>query len=177
MLSMVAKRYVKAILQTWDSLSELEGLFGNLQRLEIAWQNREFREMMQIPFLDFAKKREILLSLLETQDQKMQNFFNLLLENRRLECVPFICKALRSHISAQKKSYEGVIYSKENLDPQMLENIQKKLENHLSVELTLYQKNIDRDEISLNIQDLGVEISFSKERFFNDLKSHILKAI
>ena len=56
-------------------------------------------------------------------------------------------------------------------------NIAKSLSSRLNVNLDLRQERAAIDGIRLSVEDLGVEISFSKERFFTDLTNHILKAI
>lgn len=176
MLNTIAKRYTKAILKSW-TMQQLGELLETLNKVKIANEMNKFRELMQTPYLNFSKKQDMVLQIADTADHKTQNLISILLKNNRLDCVAYICDLLEEYISFQNKTYNATVFSREVLDKQIVENIQEKLANHLGVRLELKQEQIDKDGISLSIDGLGMEISFSKDRFFDSLKSHILKAI
>ncbi len=78
---------------------------------------------------------------------------------------------------ARKKEYAATLTAKESLDTKTLEKIQDSLAKKLGVKLSIKQRLSEVDGIKLSVEDLGIEVSFSKERFSNDLKHHILKAL
>ncbi|MCE3037846.1 F0F1 ATP synthase subunit delta [Helicobacter anatolicus] len=176
MLDSIAKRYVKAILQSWN-FEQLEKLLKDLNLLQIACKTKDFQDAMHSPYLNFMQKQKMIFELVDSQDKQIHNLLSILLQNNRIEILPYIYDLIQQHIAFEKKVYHGDIYSKEELDEKIVASIQDKLARHFEVSLNLVQHRYEKDGISLKIEGLGVEISFSKERFFDDLKSYILKAI
>ena len=86
-------------------------------------------------------------------------------------------KTLEKKILADTKHYVAVLKIKEEVDSATLQNIAKSFSTKLNVNLDVRQEKTSIDGIRLSAEDLGIEISFSKERFFTDLTNHILKAI
>lgn len=176
MLYAVANRYNKAILKSWK-FEELESLLEMFKTLEIALKNSKFLEIMHSPYILLEEKKKMLFNLINTQDKKIQNLLSLMLQNKRIEAIPYLCVLLQNHINEKNKTYQGVIYAKENLDKEAVARIQNNLARHFGVALDLICKQTQKDEISLIVEGLGMEISFSNQRFLEDLKTHILKAI
>ena len=58
----------------------------------------------------------------------------------------------------------------------VLKEIENKFSQKLGVNLLLKQQIVENAGIKLVVEDLGVEVSFSQEKFINDLRNHILKA-
>ena len=172
----VARRYVKAALKVWSN-AELPALLENLEIVVQAMGDERLADGISSPFISTQDKCKWVLNFTHTQDKRMQNLLCLLIENQRLNVLPSFCEELRSHLNACNKTYHGVIYAKEMLQQDAIISIQKNLAKHLGVDLVLSCVQTQKDEISLVVEGLGVEISFSNERFLEDLKSHILKAI
>ena len=172
----VARRYVKAALKVWSN-AELGTLLENLELVAAALENEKFATALSSPSISTQEKCKWVLNLTRAQDKRVQNLLCLLVENKRLDALASICTELSNHLNACNKTYQGVIYAKEMLEQDAIISIEKNLAKHLGVELVLSYAPTQKDEISLAVEGLGVEISFSNERFLEDLKSHILKAI
>lgn len=76
-----------------------------------------------------------------------------------------------------EKKYEAILYVAQELDSATISTMTNNLSKKLNVDIAIKQCLTKIDGIKLIVQDLGIEISFAKERFFENLKSHILKAI
>lgn len=176
MLNTIAKRYLKAILKSWKT-EDLDGLLKELEKIACATKNDKFSDLMHSPYVSFQDKQQLLLALIESKDKKVSNLLSLLLENKRLEVIPYLCEELKGFISQTHNFYKGVVYAKEKMNDAEVLKIRDSLAKRLNIGLELICQETHKDEIALVIDGLDVEISFSNERFLNDLKSHILKAI
>lgn len=176
MLNTIAKRYLKAILKSWKN-EELDSLLKELDTISLAMKNSKFFDILQSPYISFQQKQQLIFDIVKSKDPKLLNLLSLILENKRLEIMPHLCEELRVFISQSHNSYQGVIYAKEKVDKASISKIQDKLAKQLGIGLELIYQKTQKDEIALVIDGLDVEISFSNERFLEDLKSYILKAI
>ncbi|MDE7217534.1 MAG: hypothetical protein K2N20_05520, partial [Helicobacter sp.] len=79
-------------------------------------------------------------------------------------------------LAAMKKEYVAILSSKEAFDAATLENIKNTFAQRLNVNLALKQERSDKEGVRLVVEDLGVEVAFSQERFVSDLREHILRA-
>ena len=153
MMDLVAKKYTKAILGSF-STQEIEEVITLLSMLSKTFEDKAVRDFIHSPFIEKGKKEELLLSVFGKCEVKFENLIKLLVRSDRISAIPSIIKTLEKNILADKKQYVAVLRIKEEL-----------------------QEKAAIDGIRLSVEDLGVEISFSKERFFTDLTNHILKAI
>jgi F-type H+-transporting ATPase subunit delta len=74
-------------------------------------------------------------------------------------------------------SYTGVVYTNNELDAKYMSSIEEQFSKKFNVNLSLSQNVCDYDGIKVDIDSLGVEISFSKERLKSQMIDHILKAV
>ncbi|WP_394958532.1 F0F1 ATP synthase subunit delta [uncultured Helicobacter sp.] len=176
MMDLVAKKYTKAILGSF-STQEIEEVITLLSMLSKTFEDKAVRDFIHSPFIEKGKKEELLLSVFGKCEVKFENLIKLLVRSDRISAIPSIIKTLEKNILADKKQYVAVLRIKEELDSTTLQNIAKSLSSRLNVSLDVRQEKAAIDGIRLSVEDLGVEISFSKERFFTDLTNHILKAI
>ena len=91
--------------------------------------------------------------------------------------LPLIAKELSSLIAKMNNSYVGVVYTNQELSSDYISSIEKQFSKKFDVKLSLSQNVCDYDGIKVDIDGLGVEISFSKERLKSQLIDHILKAV
>ena len=176
MTSIITKRYLKAILQVWEK-SELKDLLQKLDSLKQIYMHQNFMELLKSPYLTADKKQEFVLGFLKDEDSRLRGLIRLLLHNGRIAILPDLYTSLQEVVNEDSKTYKGVVYVPEFLDETMLKKIRENLIKRLGVELELTQEKTQKQGIFLAIDGLGVEVSFSNERFLKDLKSHIIKAI
>ena len=174
MLNIISKKYTQALMDSGcdldESLSILKAFSGVLKSKRVA-------DIIASPFLSKTQKEEFLLDSLKNVDTKIQNFFRLIAQTDRILLIPYISSELEKRLLARKKEYAAVLVSKDELDNKTLERIQDSLAKKLGVKLSIKQELSGTDGIKLSVEDLGIEVSFSKDRFSSDLKNHILKAL
>lgn len=179
MVEIIAKKYSKAIVED-IGFAELESFLKNFKKLSEPFYVKEFLDIVNSPCISKDEKQDFLLQFADkkyTNFEKIKNFVRLLAENNRLNVIPSICELLQTNIDEQNNSYIGILYLNKEADSVSIDKIKKNLSERLNIDLDIQQRIVDIEGIKLIIEDLDVEVSFSKEYFLNELKSHILKAI
>jgi len=175
-MSLVAKRYVKALSETFDSetLSELSKLFSSLAS---NFSDIKFRTVLTSNLTSKSDKEKILLESLGDVDGKIINFIKLLIEKGRVVEIPAIAEELRVKVAHQNNSFEGKLFSSSTVDVADLKAIEDGLSQKLGKNIKLTAVKSDDDSVRVVVDDLNINISLSKNRIVNDMINHILKAI
>lgn len=176
MNDLVAKRYVKALIVDRD-VNSVSALSENLNVIASAFANDRFNSIVTSPEVTDGQKIELVISFLESADNTLVNFIKLLGEKRRLDLIPQIAKELKVQLAKMNGTYTGVVYTNSELSSDYISSIEAQFSKKFNVNLSLSQNLCDYDGIKVDIDGLGVEISFSKERFKSQMIDHILKAV
>lgn len=176
MNDLVAKRYVKALLYGRDT-SSISVISDKLNFISLAFFNERFNSIISSPQIASDAKINLISSFVNGMDDTLTNFIKLLGEKRRLSLLPFIAKELSSQIAKMNNSYTGIVYTNQELSNDYVSSIEEQFSKKFNVRLSLSQDVCDYDGIKVDIDGLGVEISFSKERLKSQLIDHILKAV
>ena len=176
MNDLIAKRYVKALVDGRDSKT-IKALSTNLNTISTAFADERFNSIISSPEVSDSKKVELVLSLVKKADETLTNFVKLLGEKRRLSLLSDIAAELDVQIAKLNNEYVGVVYTNQELSKDYVSSIEKQFSKKFDVNLSLSQNVCDYDGIKVDIDGLGVEISFSKERLKSQMIDHILKAV
>jgi len=176
MIPVVAKKYVKALLQKCDD-SKYRDYYEKMSVLSDAFKFEKMQNIILSPDISKEKKYDFLISLVEDTDKYFKNFIKILVENDRLTLLPSICDELRYQISLIENSFVGKVISNSALDESSIKNIEDKLSAKFDSKVKLESVVTDYPGIKIEIEDLGVEISFSIDRLKAQMTEHILKAI
>ncbi|WP_300796146.1 F0F1 ATP synthase subunit delta [Helicobacter sp. UBA3407] len=177
MKDLIAKRYIKALAKT-ASEAELREIAESLEKLAGAYKVAKFREIVESPYVEQKKKTEFVLENILDNDfnAKFANFIKILAEHKRLDLFEELYRELTSYLATLNKEYIAQLIVSESYDEVKLKEIQDKFSKKLGVNLLLKQQIVANAGIRLVVEDLGVEVSFSQEKFASDLRNHILKA-
>ncbi len=176
MKDLVAKRYVKALIAGRNK-DEITSISSKLNQIASAFSSEKFKSIIASNEVSNSNKVELIVSLADNIDSTLKSFINLLGEKRRFELLPFIAKDLTIEIAKMNNSYVGVVYTNEQLSSDFVTSIEQQFSKKFDVKLSLSQNVGDYDGIKVDIDGLGVEISFSKDRLKTQLIDHILKAV
>lgn len=176
MIDLVAKRYVKALLDG-SNITQVNAVCDELNKISSAYADEKFVAIVSSSEIANSKKVEFIISLVDNISTTTQNLIKLLSDNKRLNIIPFIFHELRNQISVLNNSYTGIVYTNKKLDSSYVDSITEKFSKKFNINLTLEQNICDYDGIKVDIDGLGVEISFSKERLKSQMIDHILKAV
>lgn len=177
MEELIAKRYIKALKASVgvEDLTNISTLFTALAE---AFKNETFVNIINNPDVSDTDKSAILLDAVKSANSvSVNNFVLLLVENGRIGIIPAIAKELHKEICRASKNYEGKIYSNGDIDVAAVEGLSTGLGKKVDASIALEFVKSDFDGIKVEVEDLGIEINFSKTRLNSQLVSHILKAI
>ena len=170
----ISKKYVKSI---FNSELDEESVLASFRQLSIALKNIDFRNTVLSPNILKSKKETLIIDLLQTKDEKLQNVIKLLIEKNRLEAVPAITKELEFQIASKSKVYNGIVSSKNEVSSEKIEEISSILSKKFDAKIELEYKQNNYNGVLVAIEHLGVEIGFSWDRLQQSLQDYILKAI
>ncbi len=177
MAALVAKRYVKALLDG-ENAEDMAAMSSIFNALSTEFENESFVDFITAPMISSSVKEEILLAAVEkAKSEKINNFLKLLAEKNRLELIPMIADQISKEISIAKNAYSGKILSDSDMDAKTIESLSAGLGKKVDANISLEFVKTDFDGIKVEVEDLGIELNFSKERINSSLIDHILKAI
>ena len=176
MKDLIAKRYVKALLDGKD-LKSATALCNDLKTISSAFKEEKFISIISSSEVSNSSKVELVISFVENCTGDLKNLINLLGEKKRIDLLPEIVKELEGQVSIMNNTYTGVVYTNKKLTTKYVSSIEEQFSKKFDVKLSLSQNVCDYDGIKVDIDSLGVEISFSKERLKSQMINHILKAV
>jgi len=177
MAALVAKRYVKALLDG-ENAENMAGISVVFDALSTQFENESFVDFISAPDVSSSVKEEILLAAIEkAKSEKINNLIKLLAEKNRFVIIPEIAKQISKEIAVVNNAYTGKIYSDTDMDAKTVEALSNGLSKKVDANITLEFIKNNFDGIKVEVEDLGVELNFSKERINSTLINHILKAI
>jgi len=175
MEELIAKRYAKAL----SSVSkDIAGVAEVLNMITVAIDTDAVRVALNSPIVSSDKKTEMILATLgENKDTVLINFIKILGENKRLDLIPNIAKVLNTDLQKVSNKYEGVLKSKNTLDDETLSNLENTLKQYTGSTIKLTQEKVDFEGMRVSIDDLGIEVNFSKQRVKEQLIDFIKKSL
>jgi len=175
MEELIAKRYATAL----SSVSkDIKGVSAVLNVLTEAVSSEEVRTALTSPIVPAEKKTEMILSALGNDaDATLVNFIKILGENKRLDLIPAIAKVLNADLQKESNKYEGVLKSSKKLEKEELNKLEKTLEKYTGSTIKLKQEKTDLDGLRVSVDDLGIEVNFSKQRVKEQLIDFIKKSL
>ncbi len=174
MEELIAKRYVKALSSVSKNISANAEV---LNLLTEAIQTEEIKSTLTSPMLSDVKKTEMILSAVSADDKILVNFIKVLGENKRLDLIPAIAKVLNADLQKESNQYEGVLKSSKKLGKKELSELEKSLKTYTGSTIKLTQEKTDLDGLRVSVDDLGIEVNFSKQRVKEQLIDFIKKSL
>lgn len=177
MEELIAKRYIKAMKQgsTLESMQSIALVFSTLAE---SFKNEKFLNIVNNPDVAKQEKMEILISAVKPAGlNSVENLIKLLVENNRISIIPAIAEVIRKDIALTSKNYSGIVYSDSEIDASVIKDLSVGLGKKFDSVISLKFVKDNFDGVKVNVEDLGVEISFSKTRINNQIVEHIIKAI
>jgi F-type H+-transporting ATPase subunit delta len=176
MIDLVAKRYVKALM-TDRNKDDLTSVYNELCSISSAYTDSKFTLIIASTDVSVDQKIDLVLSFVENCSDTTKNLVKLLAAKKRLDILPGIVESLKQELAVMNNQYEGVVYTNKELSSSDLENLNAQFAKKFNVELNLVQNVCDYNGVKVDIDGLGVEVSFSKERLKSQMIEHILKAV
>jgi len=174
MEELIAKRYVKALLEVIST--EQKSSFSEvLNGISSLFSDKSIAEKINSPLISADKKVSFILDAIP--EISMVNFIKILGENDRLDLIPTIAKILNQELQKEKNEYEGIVTSSSELGDTELAELENSLKTYTGSTIKLTQQKSDLDGIKVTVDDLGIEVNFSKERVKEQLIDFITKSL
>lgn len=177
MEELIAKRYIKALKSSSDlaSMKNVSTIFSTLAE---SFKDDKFVSIIDNPNVAAKDKSEILLGAVKSADSiKINNLIKLLVENKRINIIPAMAKELQKDVANSTKTYLGTISSNGDIKDSVIKELSSGLGKRFDSTISLtYVKN-SVNGIKVEVEGLGIEIDFSKDRIDNQIIEHIIKAI
>jgi F-type H+-transporting ATPase subunit delta len=149
-----------------------------LQTIAASMGDTKVKEMIDSPIISTSAKVELIIaSLGQDADSKLVNFIKVIGEKKRLDLIPAISKVMNALIQKESNEYEGVIKSKTALDQASIENLEATMNRYTGSQIKLKQVESNLDGLRVSVDDLGIEVNFSKERVKDQLIDFIKKSL
>ena len=177
MVDLIAKRYIRALKQGSDvkSLQIISDIFAELA---LSFNDKNFTSIINNPSVKAQDKSSIILeAVASAKSETLNNLIKLLSEHNRLNVIPAIATELKKDLARTNKSYTGVVYSDEKMTAKLIKELSTGLGAKYNSKITLSFVQNDFNSIKVDVEDLGIEINFSKTRINNQIIDHIVKAI
>lgn len=178
MEELIAKRYIKAIKKSSSDIATMENISVVFSTLAEAFKDAKFNQIVNNPGVSKEDKASILLDAVKSANSNaVENLIKLLVENNRISIIPAIAEVMRKDLADSTKTYNGLIYSDSDMDAKVIEDLSNGLSKRFDSKISLSFVKSDFNGIKVNVDDLGVEINFSKDRINSQIIEHIVKAI
>jgi len=176
MEELIAKRYVKALLEV-ISTEQKASFVEVLNAISSLFSDEKIAEKINSPLISADEKVAFILEAIPEDNISMVNFIKILGENDRLDLIPTIAKILNQELQKEKNEYEGIVTSSNELGETQLADLENSLQTYTGSTIKLTQQKSDLDGIKVTVDDLGIEVNFSKQRVKEQLIDFITKSI
>jgi F-type H+-transporting ATPase subunit delta len=176
MSTKIAKKYVNALIKSCNE-KELNKYFKELTKISFVYSQEKFLNIISSPDVKNTQKEKFILSLNQDRDQKFINFLKLLCQNDRLDLIPLICDELRYQVAVESNKFDGVVLSDFTITAKKIKTLEESFSKKFNSTIKLSKSKDKYPGVKVEIDDLGVEVSFSLERLKAQMSEHILKAI
>jgi F-type H+-transporting ATPase subunit delta len=178
MEELIAKSYVQALLSGAGDV-ERENYVTILNAIALAMREKKVQSMIESPIIsDEAKTSALMGALGDNADIRLQNLLKLLSGKGRLGLIPAMAKTLNALMQKERNTYEGVVQSAADLDENAMGQLRSMLERYTGASIQLSsQQSVSGSDLRVSVDDLGIEVNFSKERVKEQLIDFIQKAL
>ena len=175
MEELIAKRYTQALSSVAKNLPEI---LETLNVLSHAIETSNVKTTLISPIISSEQKTQMILATLgDEADKTLINFIKVLGENGRLDLIPTITKVLNSDQQRIANEYDGIVRSTSILDESALGNLENTLKKYTGSTIKLTQETTDLEGLRVSVDDLGIEVNFSKQRVKEQLIDFIKKSL
>ncbi len=176
MEELIAKRYVKALLEVISAEQKIT-YSQILNSIASIFNNKSISTKINSPLISSDKKVSFILDGVRDADSSLINFIKILGENDRLNLIPTIAKSLNQELQKESNNYSGIVTSRNELNSSEIEELENSLKSYTGSTIKLTQRESNLDGIKVTVDDLGIEVNFSKQRVKEQLIDFITKSL
>ena len=176
MEELIAKRYAKALFDTLNP-KELKSVTQQLESVAKSIKEQA-SDLVNSALISGSKKFEILIEPLKDQlDSRVYNLLCLMGQKNRLFMVGELVKILKLESKRRSNSYTGIVESDQKLSKEYIKKLEDILSSHSSTKISLKQKGKKEDGLKAVVDELGLELNFSRSKVKSDILAYIQQAL
>jgi F-type H+-transporting ATPase subunit delta len=177
MIELVAKRYAKALTDGSNN-KQMDSYINVLDGIASALSASKAKEIIASPLVSSSEKISwVIDSLGKGADPVLVKLIEVMGEKGRLGLIPSLVSILKFEKKKQSNSFVGRVESRNTLSDKELEKLEKALSVHSGATIKLDQIKSDLNGVKVEVEDLGLELSFSKDKVKTALLDYIQKAL
>jgi F-type H+-transporting ATPase subunit delta len=177
MVELVAKRYAKALMEI-EAGKKIESFITALEGIASALEDPKAKEIIASPLVSSEDKVALITEALgKKADPVLVQLVKVMGEKDRLGLIPELASILKFEKKKESNSFVGQVESSNTLDEAELKSLEQALSKHSGAEIKLEQIKSDLNGVKVEVEDLGLELSFSKDRVKTALLDYIQKAL
>jgi len=174
---LIAKRYAKALMELVPS-KELADQIKVLRQIKQTAERPEIAELIASPLIGNKEKSALLVEPLKGKiDDRLYRLLELMSEKGRLDLVGTMTEILAFELKKLNNKFEGTVEADETLPKEEIKRLERVLEEYSGAKIKLKQSDSKSDGLKVSVEDLGIEVSFSKSRVKSDLLEFIRRAL
>ena len=177
MKDQIAKRYTDALVEGMDTkdLVALQEIFASLTDV---LEDEKVKPIFFSPYMNDEERQDMLLkAVASAKSEKVNNVIKLLVEKRRIDVFGAIADSLALIVAKQNKAYAGKIFANSDIKKETLKKFGDNVGKKVDADVSFESVKDDYNGVKIAVDDLGIEISFSKSNVRNQMIQHILKSI
>jgi len=174
---LIAKKYAKALMESGDEAA-VSSRLAALGAIASAFDEPKAREVILSPLVDKKDKAELVLAALgKDADSVLVKLIELMAQKNRLDLIPEMVAMIAFERKKASNQFEGTVYSDETLSADAIKKLEASLETYSGAKIALDQAQSDQAGLKVEVEDLGIELSFSRDKVKHALIDHIQKAL
>jgi F-type H+-transporting ATPase subunit delta len=174
---LIAKKYAKALMEHAGE-KNIGKYIEILKAVADSFSDEKVIETIESPLVDKSKKADMIVAALgKKPDTALVNLIKLMSQKNRLGLIPEMVSIIEFEQKKASNKFVGVIHSDEKLSDNSISKLEKSLGAYSGAKINLNQSVGDQPGIKVEIDDLGIELSFSREKVKQALIDHIQKAL
>lgn len=177
MKEQIAKRYTDALVEgmSTEDLVTVQEIFASLAT---TLEDEKVKNIFTSPHMDDTTREEMLLAAVASaKSDKINNIIKLLVEKRRLDIFDAMAKGLALKVAVENKTYSGQVFSNSTVKKATLTKFGTSIGKKVDAKVSFESVKDDYNGVKVAVEDLGIEVSFSKSNVRNQMIQHILKSI
>jgi len=176
-MELVAKRYAKALMEI-DAGKKIDAFIDTLGAVASALEDPKAQEIIASPLVSAEDKVSLITeSLGKKADPILKELIKVMGEKGRLGLIPELTAILKFEKKKESNSFVGRVESRNVLDAAELKSLENALSKHSGAQIALAQVKSDLNGVKVEVEDLGLELNFSKDRVKTALLDYIQKAL
>jgi len=177
MNELIAKRYAKALMELVPQ-KDLAALLESLRKVRKAFAAPQAAELIASPLVGSTQKFELLVAPLDEKiDARLYRLLVVMSEKGRLDLVAELTEILAYEIKKQSNRFEGNVEADAALSKEKIKRLEEVLASYSGAKIKLKQTSKNGDGLRVSVEDLGLELNFSKTRVKSDLLDFIQRAL